>query len=101
MRRAPDVKYDGPGTASDGLRTSDDLDLFGKASLFHLLCVANTPMGVQTLRQWLLHPADPAEIASRQEAVREGHVLHLAVLISSMNRPNNAPLMIVAEASAP
>ena len=27
VRRAPDVAYDGPGTASDGLRTSDDLDL--------------------------------------------------------------------------
>ena len=31
VRRAPDVKYDGPGTASDGLRTSDDLDLFNGA----------------------------------------------------------------------
>lgn len=28
VRKAPDVAYDGPGTASDGLRTSDDLDLF-------------------------------------------------------------------------
>ncbi|RZV38063.1 MAG: DUF1329 domain-containing protein [Chromatiales bacterium] len=31
VRRAPDVQYDGPGTASDGLRTSDDLDLFNGA----------------------------------------------------------------------
>ena len=31
VRRAPDVKYDGPGTASDGLRTSDDLDLYNGA----------------------------------------------------------------------
>ncbi len=31
VRRAPDVAYDGPGTASDGLRTSDDLDLFNGA----------------------------------------------------------------------
>ena len=31
VRRAPDVKYDGPGTASDGLRTSDDLDMFNGA----------------------------------------------------------------------
>lgn len=28
VRKAPDVAYDGPGTASDGLRTSDDLDLY-------------------------------------------------------------------------
>ncbi|NNF15777.1 MAG: DUF1329 domain-containing protein [Gammaproteobacteria bacterium] len=31
VRRAPDVAYDGPGTASDGLRTADDLDLFNGA----------------------------------------------------------------------
>ncbi len=31
VRRAPDVQYDGPGTASDGLRTSDDLDLYNGA----------------------------------------------------------------------
>ncbi|MEM9385362.1 MAG: DUF1329 domain-containing protein [Pseudomonadota bacterium] len=31
VRRAPDVAYDGPGTAADGLRTSDDLDLFNGA----------------------------------------------------------------------
>lgn len=28
VRRAPNVAYDGPGIASDGLRTADDLDLF-------------------------------------------------------------------------
>lgn len=31
VRRAPNVAYDGPGTASDGLRTADDLDLFNGA----------------------------------------------------------------------
>ncbi len=31
VRRAPDVAYDGPGTAADGLRTADDLDLFNGA----------------------------------------------------------------------
>ncbi len=28
VRRAPNVAYDGPGTAADGLRTSDDLDMY-------------------------------------------------------------------------
>lgn len=28
VRRAPQVSYDGPGTASDGLRTSDNFDLY-------------------------------------------------------------------------
>ncbi|RUO81386.1 DUF1329 domain-containing protein [Idiomarina tyrosinivorans] len=31
VRRAPNVAYDGPGTASDGLRTSDNLDMFNGA----------------------------------------------------------------------
>lgn len=31
VRRAPQVAYDGPGTASDGMRTSDNLDLYNGA----------------------------------------------------------------------
>lgn len=31
VRRAPNVAYDAPGTAADGLRTSDDLDMFNGA----------------------------------------------------------------------
>lgn len=31
VRRAPQVSYDGPGTASDGLRTSDNFDLYNGA----------------------------------------------------------------------
>jgi hypothetical protein len=31
VRRAPQVSYDGPGTAADGLRTSDNFDLFNGA----------------------------------------------------------------------
>ena len=50
---------------------SDDLDLFGKASLFHLVCQANTPMGIDRLAQWFLHPADPATMVRRQQAVAE------------------------------
>lgn len=52
-----------------------DLDLFHgdvrRASLYQLLGTANTPPGRSTLAEWLLEPADPAEIAARQEAVRE------------------------------
>ncbi len=48
-----------------------DIDLFGPASLFHLLCRARTPMGVTSLRDWLLEPADPAVIRERQQAVAE------------------------------
>lgn len=31
VRRAPNVAYDAPGTASDGLRTTDDFDMFNGA----------------------------------------------------------------------
>ncbi|MNO70294.1 hypothetical protein D3C76_611720 [compost metagenome] len=31
MRRAPQVSYDGPGTAADGLRTSDNFDMYNGA----------------------------------------------------------------------
>lgn len=31
VRRAPNVSYDGPGTAADGLRTSDNLDMYNGA----------------------------------------------------------------------
>jgi hypothetical protein len=48
-----------------------DLDLFGAGSLFELLCVVRTRAGEETLARWLLEAADPAEVAARQDAVRE------------------------------
>ncbi|MGW8256505.1 MAG: MutS-related protein [Thermoguttaceae bacterium] len=50
---------------------TDDLDLFGHASLFHWLCTAVTSIGVRTLRDWILHPAGADEIKRRQQAVLE------------------------------
>ena len=51
--------------------TAFDLDLIGQASLEHLLNSPNTPAGRAALRQWILAPADPAEIDLRQAAVAE------------------------------
>jgi hypothetical protein len=48
-----------------------DLDLFGRGSVFELLCTARTRAGRATLAAWLLGPAAPEEIVRRQEAVRE------------------------------
>lgn len=48
-----------------------DLDLFGRASLFELLCQARTRSGRQTLAAWLLAPAEPATILERQAAIGE------------------------------
>jgi hypothetical protein len=48
-----------------------DLDLFGKASLFELLCTARTRSGEETLANWLCSPSSRSEILARQEAVEE------------------------------
>jgi MutS domain V len=50
---------------------SRDLDLFGKSSLFEYLCTARTCAGQEILARWLLQPASPEEIQSRQAAVTE------------------------------
>ncbi len=50
---------------------AQDLDIFGKGSLFELLCTARTHIGEETLARWLLQPADPATVQARQEAVEE------------------------------
>jgi MutS domain V len=48
-----------------------DLDLFGRASLFELLCTARTRAGEEALARWLLSPARPDEVRARQAAARE------------------------------
>jgi hypothetical protein len=50
---------------------AEDLDLFGRASVFQLLGSAGSESGRRTLRAWLLAPADPALVFERQAAVRE------------------------------
>ena len=50
---------------------AEDLDLFGRGSLFELLCVARTQAGEETLAQWLKAPAAPEDIRARQAAVEE------------------------------
>lgn len=66
------------GTGETGDRFLDeahpyarDLDLFGKASVFELLCTARTRAGEETLASWLLHPALPAEVRQRHSAILE------------------------------
>ena len=55
----------------DGHLYANDLDLFGRASLFELLSVAATPAGAETLASWLKAPATASEIVARQAAVTE------------------------------
>lgn len=50
---------------------ADDLDLFGRGSLFELLATSRTRSADETLARWLLTPAPPETIAARQAAVTE------------------------------
>ncbi len=50
---------------------AEDLDLFGKGSLFELLSTARTRAGEETLAAWLVAPASLTEIRARQEAIEE------------------------------
>ena len=69
-------RWPGRGPAGDRFADAEhlyaqDLDLFGRGSLFQLLCTARTQAGEETLAAWLRTPAGPEEIAERQAAVRE------------------------------
>ena len=66
------------GTGEPGDRYNDaahpyavDLDLFGKGSVFELLCTARTRIGEDRLAQWLKSPAAPEEVRARHAAVDE------------------------------
>jgi hypothetical protein len=66
------------GTGDPGSRFLDekhpnalDLDLFGKDSLYQLMCTARTRSGEDLLASWLLSPAPPDEVRARQAAVAE------------------------------
>lgn len=48
-----------------------DLDIVGRASLFHFLDTTATRMGRETLASWLLAPAPVATVLARQGAVAE------------------------------
>ncbi len=50
---------------------SDDLDLFGKCSLFQFTNRSKTSMGRKMLAEWLQNSADKIEIKKRQDAVIE------------------------------
>jgi MutS domain V len=62
-------------TGEHFLTTSDpcarDLDLFGRGSVFQLLCTARTRAGEETLARWLIAPARPDEVRARQAAAIE------------------------------
>ena len=69
-------RWVGTGEPGDRFRDDDhvyanDLDLFGRGSLFELLSLARTRSGEETLARWLTSRASVPEIQARQEAVEE------------------------------
>lgn len=70
-----------------------DLDLFGDASVFELLCTARTTLGEDTLARWLLQPAARAEVLARQTAVAElGNATELREGFAGVAGPPVLPL---------
>jgi|CXWL01.1.fsa_nt_gi hypothetical protein len=75
QRRAAGELAGLPGSDIDAppgaVELARDLQLFGPGSLAVLLGTVSTPFGRDALASWLVTPASAAEVAARQEAVRE------------------------------
>ena len=68
--------WSGLGSQGEGFKDvnhiyADDLDIFGRGSLFELLSSARTGAGERTLANWLLAPATLQDATERQDAIRE------------------------------
>lgn len=69
-------RWTGKGSLGERFRDSkhvyaDDLDLFGRGSLFELLSTARTGAGERVLAEWLMAPGEREDVIGRQEAVAE------------------------------
>lgn len=69
-------RWAGTGNAGERFRDpehpyAEDLDVFGRGSLFELVAAARTKAGEDTLASWLLFPTTREEALARQQAVAE------------------------------
>jgi hypothetical protein len=64
-------RYDGAGYLPAAHDYANDLDLFGKASLFQWISRCYTSQGKNLLAHNLLHPLSPTQIGQRHQAVQE------------------------------
>ena len=69
-------RWSGAGQTGERFRApkhvyAEDLDLFGRGSLFELLSTARLPMGEKCLADWLLSPSSRASVLERQQLVAE------------------------------
>jgi MutS domain V len=107
----------GQGRSGDAYRPAehpfaDDLDIFGRGSLFELLATTRTRAGEEVLTRWLLTPATGEDSRSRQEAVRElagrldlreavavlGDQVHTAVDAAVLRRWAQSPIRLTGTA---
>ena len=69
-------RWHGLGDTGDRFGTDDhlyarDLDIFGPASVFQLLCRARTHLGQEALARWLANPTPLPAVRQRQHATTE------------------------------
>ncbi|MGH8760304.1 MAG: DUF1329 domain-containing protein [Burkholderiales bacterium] len=70
LRRAPNVGYDNPGTASDGLRTNDQLDVFnGATDRYEWKLLGKKEMYVPA-NSYLIH----SDKQKYKDIVKKGHI---------------------------
>src|SRR5688500_10257639 len=50
---------------------AQDLDIFGRASLYQYINRTTSEQGAETLASWLLHTISPEQIRARQDAAKE------------------------------
>jgi MutS domain V len=71
-----DDRWSDAGSTGENFRSKDylyaeDLDIFGKGSLFQLLSQARLPMGEKRLAEWLCVPSEREAILKRQSLVAD------------------------------
>ena len=70
LRRAPNVAYDNPGTASDGLRTNDQTDMFnGAMDRYDWKLIGKTPIYAPN-NSYVLHSGD----VKYEDIIKRGHI---------------------------
>lgn len=70
VRRAPQVAYDGPGTAADGMRTSDNFDMFnGSPDRYNWELVGKKEMYIPYNSYQLVDPS-----LSYDQIIKAGHI---------------------------
>ena len=53
------LSVDSFGVPADRIVETNDLNMFGKASLFQLTSRCHTPMGVAEYADWIMNPSEP------------------------------------------